>query len=133
MTTVSLVSYGSFRWRDKLVIRHSGAEYFNEIDHERQERAKYGIYLHALLSRIKYADEIDKVFNQLVSEGVIEHGENDSVYKQISELMNNPMVKPWFTHDWEVRTEAPVVLPGGKGESHRSPYHKRQQSDHYRL
>lgn len=113
-TPVTLVSYGSFRWRDKLVIRQSGAEYFNDIDHERQERAKYGIYLHALLSRIKYADEIDVVFNQLVSEGVIEHDEKDSVYKQISELMNNPSVAPWFNHDWEVRTEAPVVLPGGK-------------------
>jgi ATP-dependent helicase/nuclease subunit A len=113
-TPVSLVSYGSFRWRDKLVIRQSGANYFNEIDHERQERAKYGIYLHALLSQIKYADEIDVVFNRLVSEGVIEHIEKDSVYRQISELMSNPLVAPWFDHGWEVRTEAPVVLPGGK-------------------
>lgn len=113
-TPVSLVSYGSFRWRDKLVIRQSGASYFNAIDHERQERARYGIYLHALLSRIKYADEIDVVFNQLVSEGVIEHDEKESVYQQISDLMKNPLVAPWFKHDWVVRTEAPVVLPGGK-------------------
>src|SRR5215204_5032503 len=28
--------------------------------------------------------------------------------------MSNPMVRPWFDHGWEVRTEAPVVLPGGK-------------------
>jgi ATP-dependent helicase/nuclease subunit A len=113
-TPVNLVSYGSFRWRDKLVIRQSGANYFNDIDPERIERAKYGIYLHALLSQIKYADEIDVVFNRLVSEGVIEHIEKDSVYRQISELMSNPLVAPWFDHGWEVRTEAPVVLPGGK-------------------
>jgi ATP-dependent helicase/nuclease subunit A len=110
---VSLSSYSSSRWRDKLVIRQSGASYFKEVDQERQQKVQYGIYLHALLSRIRYADELERVFSELVSEGFILQEDKEPVFNQIKELLANPVVASWFTRDWDVRTEAPVILPGG--------------------
>jgi ATP-dependent helicase/nuclease subunit A len=111
---IDLVRYGSSRWRDKLVIRHSGARYFKDLEGEREERARYGIYLHELLSRIRYADELNDVFTDLVHEGLIIDSEREEVYRQISELLQHPVVASWFSRAWEVRTEAPILLPGGK-------------------
>jgi len=113
-TLVELSRYGASRWRDKLVIRQSGARYFRDLKGERHERAQYGIYLHELLSRIRYADELNDVFAALMHEGFIVDSERDEVYRQISDLLQHPVVASWFTRAWEVRTEAPILLPGGK-------------------
>lgn len=109
-----LMRYGSSRWRSKLVIRQSGAHYFKALDAERQERAQYGIYLHTLLSRIRYADELNDVFQDLMHEGLIVKAQRDEIYRQITGLLAHPVVASWFTRVWEVRTEAPILLPGGK-------------------
>jgi hypothetical protein len=35
------------------------------------------------------------------------------VREQLDILLTNPQVASWFDTDWEVRTEVPVLVPGG--------------------
>jgi ATP-dependent helicase/nuclease subunit A len=110
---IELKSYPSARWRDKLVIRQAGKSFFGE-DSDQQEKVKYGIQVHALLSGIRYSDEVDRAFDQVIGEGLMLSVEQQEVKKQFMELLNNPLIASWFSRDWQVRTEVPILLPGGE-------------------
>jgi ATP-dependent helicase/nuclease subunit A len=108
-----LNAYFSSRWRDKLIIRQAGASFFEEIQPEQREKISYGIHLHAILSRIHYAHEIPLTLDKLVREGLILEKEKAAIQHQLDKLMLHPVVGPWFSDDWNVRTEVPILLPGG--------------------
>ncbi|MEO8470842.1 MAG: UvrD-helicase domain-containing protein [Chryseolinea sp.] len=111
---IQLFPYPSYAWRDKLVIRHEGKTFFDETSDDRQQKAGYGIYIHTILSRIKYAEEIPDAMEHLVLEGLLANNEKTELLKQLDELMTNAQVASWFASYWEVRTEVPVLVPGGR-------------------
>jgi ATP-dependent helicase/nuclease subunit A len=111
--TIELKQYPTARWRDKLVIRQAGKTFFGEAV-EQQEKVKYGIQVHALLSRIQYSDELEKAFSEVTGEGILLSSHRQAVRQQLEELLNNPMIALWFSRDWHVRTEVPILLPGGE-------------------
>ncbi|HKZ38461.1 MAG TPA: UvrD-helicase domain-containing protein [Chryseolinea sp.] len=110
---LSLKMYPSHRWRDKLVIRQSAKTYFNPAEDEKFEKITFGIHLHTILSRIKYASEIAEALEGILLEGYITQEEKAPLLKQLQELLNIPQVAAWFKPDWEVRTEVPILLPEG--------------------
>ncbi len=111
--SVSLKTYASSRWRDKLVIRQSAKTYFSSEADEKYEKINFGIHLHTILSRIKYAHEIPEALDRIVLEGFINHEEKPALLKQLQDILNIPQVAAWFTPDWDVRTEVPILLPEG--------------------
>src|SRR5690606_23379443 len=40
--------------------------------------------------------------------------EIEPVKDELQELFKAPLVSSWFEEGWEVRTEVPVILPGGE-------------------
>lgn len=110
---VSLTSFPSTSWRDKLVIRHAGKSYFNGLD-EQFEKVRYGIHVHTVLSYITYIDKIKNAFDQAIADGLLSTKEREEVKNQVMELLSNPLIASWFTNDWHVRTEVPILLPGGQ-------------------
>src|SRR5690606_10326359 len=40
--------------------------------------------------------------------------ETESFINELNELFKTPLVSSWFDEGWDVRTEVPVVLPGGE-------------------
>ena len=110
---IQLSAYPSFPWRDRLVIKQTGKSFFDNSKSEQQEKMGYGIYIHTLLSRISYAQEIDDAIERIILEGLITEDEKPELLKQLQELMTNPVIASWFDSSWEVRTEMPVLLPGG--------------------
>ncbi|HWA35520.1 MAG TPA: UvrD-helicase domain-containing protein [Cyclobacteriaceae bacterium] len=111
--SVALKSYASSRWRDTLVIRQSGTSFFQELESEAREKIKYGIHLHAVLSRIKYAGDVPKTTERLVREGMILQEDVPELRQQLEVLMSHPVIGRWFETDWDVRTEVPILLPAG--------------------
>ena len=114
--SLELNSYASSSWRNKLVIRHSAAGHFEPQESETVTRIKYGIHLHSIFSRIQYQDELSVILNQLIQEGIITTQEEPVLTELMNELFANEVIASWFTRDWQVRTEVPILLPGG-GES----------------
>ncbi len=108
-----LSSYPTSRWRDKLVIRQSGNIFFEGMNPATRERINYGIYLHAVLSRIKTREDIGMVLSRLVQEGLMTSDARAELEAQIGDLLSNPIVGGWFEKEWDVRTEVPILLPGG--------------------
>lgn len=110
---LKLDCYPSSQWREKLVIRQTSKGHFEPRDNEKMQRARYGVHLHAVLSRIKFADEVNEVIQKIVFEGLITKEERPIIEKLVEELLSNPTIASWFTRDWDVRTEVPILIPGG--------------------
>jgi ATP-dependent exoDNAse (exonuclease V) beta subunit len=110
---INLLNYPSFRWREKLVIRQTAKNYFNPQQIEKREKLNLGIHLHMLLSRIKYSYELQDVVNEMLFEGFLTPDEQKPFVEQIEDLLRLPQVSRWFSNEWEVRTELPILLPNG--------------------
>ncbi|NJM24522.1 MAG: hypothetical protein HC859_02330 [Bacteroidia bacterium] len=112
--TLSLRQYTAARWRDKLVIRRSAPGFFDGAPDEKRTRISYGIHLHTILARITYRDDVAASLEKMVFEGLITEQEKGEVFGQLQQLLEHPIVGPWFEPGWEVRTEVPILLPGGE-------------------
>jgi hypothetical protein len=97
------------------VIRQSGTTFFEETDAKR-DKINYGIHMHAVLSRMKYADDIEATLDQIIFEGLITDNDRLALRDELSELLAMNDVSTWFSKKWKVYTEVPILLPGG-GES----------------
>jgi ATP-dependent helicase/nuclease subunit A len=104
--------YPVSRWRDKLVIKRQSVSYFSETP-EKIERLQRGIHMHTVLSRIRYTEEIPEMLKAMVLEGVISEDEQQPLSDQLKELLSNSVINDWFSKSWTVRTEVPIILPGG--------------------
>jgi ATP-dependent helicase/nuclease subunit A len=114
---VTLTHYPVTRWRDRLVIKKSFVGFVDPADEEAlQQKVRYGIQMHAVLSRIHYADEISATIDAVVQEGLMVSEEKENLVTQLQELLTQPKIEEWFSRKWQVRTEVPILLPGG-GES----------------
>jgi len=114
IASLSLKQYAANSWRSKLVIRHHAAGHFQEQESETTTRIKYGIHLHTILSRIHYREELDETFAVLQHAGIINEQEKPEIRELVEELLKNETIASWFEKDWEVRTEVPVLIPGGE-------------------
>lgn len=110
--TLHLDVYPSSRWRDKLIIKRQSISYFDNSV-EQQEAVKHGIHMHAVLSRIHYIDDIPETLKAIVQEGLITKDEQQPLADQLNELLTNSIIKDWFSKQWTVKTEVPIILPGG--------------------
>jgi ATP-dependent helicase/nuclease subunit A len=114
LNAVHLTEYLTSPWRDKLLIRKSGASWFEETVDVKKDKVNYGIYMHAVLSRMHYGDEMREVVARIVNDGLITASEQESLGEQLKEILKNPRIAGWFSRDWQVRTEVPILLPGGE-------------------
>lgn len=113
-SSLPLNQYTANAWQSKLVIRHSAAGHFQQQENEITTRIKYGIHLHTIFSRIRYRDELDETFIALQHAGIINEQEKPVIRELVDELLNNQIIASWFDKSWEVRTEVPILLPGGE-------------------
>lgn len=109
---VSLENYNTTPWREKLVIKQSSHGHFESSGNVVSEKVKYGIHLHTVLSRIKYYQELDNAIAAIEQEGIITVEEKPVISALLGELFANEFIANWFSSEWNVRTEVPILLPG---------------------
>lgn len=112
-TTVNLQVYQAARWRDKLIIKQQSGSYFDTQLADQQERIRHGLHMHTVLSRIRYTDEIPETLKAIVQEGLITEADQPVLAAQLQELLAQPAISNWFSKHWTVKTEVPIILPGG--------------------
>ncbi|MDL5047971.1 UvrD-helicase domain-containing protein [Oscillatoria amoena NRMC-F 0135] len=113
---ISLRTYPVSHWRDKLVVRHAGTFFFQKEGNETLQKIEFGIYLHAILSGIRYRDEMETGLTNLVDSGLIVHNQVDQVKEELNKLFENSLVASWFDRGWTVQTEVSILVPE-EGES----------------
>ena len=110
---IELNHYPATSWREQLVIRQTAKGFFNKTESETFEKVRYGIHIHTILSKVKYQNEWEEVLERLVSEGLISLEDKPRIYELMTELLSNPLIASWFSESWKVRTEVPIIIPGG--------------------
>jgi ATP-dependent exoDNAse (exonuclease V) beta subunit len=113
MKSEQLKGYPAYPWRDRLVIKKRGSSYFDDAEDLKKAGIAYGIHMHAVLSRIRYASEVPDVIEQLAIEGYISPEQAREISPALDALLSLPKVASWFDESWEVRTESPILLPSG--------------------
>ncbi|HQQ98220.1 MAG TPA: 3'-5' exonuclease, partial [Cyclobacteriaceae bacterium] len=107
-----LSSYNVGRWRDALIIRQTGASFFRP-ESEVRTKINYGIHMHTVLSRVTYKENWQAAVSSLTQEGYLQTEECTEVSAHLEHLMAHPTISNWFNADWTVKTEVPILLPGG--------------------
>jgi ATP-dependent exoDNAse (exonuclease V) beta subunit len=110
---VTMHEYTSFNWRDKLIVKQSAKEFFGESHADSRNKINYGIHIHAVLSEIKNASEADDALDRLVQEGLVTMQERAELKSLLEDLFNDEQILSWFSPEWIVRTEVPILLAGG--------------------
>jgi ATP-dependent exoDNAse (exonuclease V) beta subunit len=110
--SASLATYTTGTWREKLIVKQSPQNRETEESGQRQ-KINFGIYLHAALSQVIYADDLPGAIAKMESEGTINQNEKENLMQSLSKLLQNPLVAGWFSRPWEVRNETHALLPGG--------------------
>lgn len=73
-----------------------------------------GTIFHEIFQNIRTFQDIDSAVREMVKKGVIAEAEEKSVISEVKDLLKRPDVKKWFTDDWEVKTEADILLKTGQ-------------------
>jgi ATP-dependent helicase/nuclease subunit A len=111
---IELDEYRVSPWQKKLVIKQHASDYFDPGASGKREKINYGIQMHSILSRINHPAEVSHVILKLEREGFIAAAESSSILKELDELLAIPQVAAWFAPGWTVKTEIPIIIPGGE-------------------
>ncbi len=88
-------------------------DYFGSDGNVLVSRINSGKIMHEVFQRIKTINDVDDALLSMLLEGKIMETERQQLVSNIKELINAPLVKHWFSGEWEVRTEATILLKNG--------------------
>jgi ATP-dependent exoDNAse (exonuclease V) beta subunit len=110
----SLSEYISTDWFSKIVIlpKHRSAGLFSTSPVF--SKAKRGLLMHEILANIKTADDLDSAIRTAQTNGILTENEKKQIKDEIEKVINMNETKDWFSGNWEVKTEADILLPEGK-------------------
>jgi ATP-dependent exoDNAse (exonuclease V) beta subunit len=108
-----LERYPSTDWREKLVIKREGSEFFEDEVSEKRSKINRGILIHTVLSRIEYKTDAEERLTEFFLEHALPEEDIQAVRKDVYAVLDHPVMSGWFTKEWEIKAEALVLLPGG--------------------
>ncbi|MCD6597009.1 MAG: UvrD-helicase domain-containing protein [Bacteroidales bacterium] len=108
---VVLENYPGWPGFSRMRLKYQGEEYFSE---ERISKIQRGTLLHELFENIRTTEDVGKAVISLNEQGKINVDEIDELEEHVKELISNPKVHSWFSGEWEVRSEAGIILKSGK-------------------
>jgi ATP-dependent helicase/nuclease subunit A len=110
--------YHTYPWRNRLAIKPRSFKVFEGEGEHARSRVNYGILVHDLLARVLHKDHLKPALEEVIAEGLVSEQEAEKIRQQINHLFKeHALIRSWFSGDWEVRTEAPVLPQSG--EIHR--------------
>jgi len=71
----------------------------------------YGKFMHYVLSKIQTVDDIETTLDELKWKGEIDESEFVSLKVKLNELINQPLIKDWFSDNYQVFNEHPLIIP----------------------
>lgn len=101
--------YQHFDWRDRITVKKSG-EGFVEVD-EARTKINYGILMHRLLSKISVTEDRNRAIQALYYEEGLNDEQKAEIEKLIDQLLGNEVAKSWFSSQWKIFNEMPILTP----------------------
>jgi ATP-dependent exoDNAse (exonuclease V) beta subunit len=106
-----LKSYFVNPWKDKLQVKVQGKEFFRQTT--QRKKINYGIFLHALMARIRTVADVDITLQQAVQEGMIQAYKRAAIEESIRWMMTHPALLPGFDGEGVLKRESSLVMPDG--------------------
>jgi ATP-dependent exoDNAse (exonuclease V) beta subunit len=112
--TIQLPEYASCDWRKRLVIKRQGGEFFDASAGERRSKINRGVLLHQVLAKVHYRAGWADVVRLFFDENPADEEVQVWITGRIQAMMEHPVMSGWFDTQWQVKTEAAVLLPGNR-------------------
>ena len=94
---------------DRIFLRlHRNGGFFDD------NKRKYGILMHDILSHIETRDDIRKAVMDKESAGDIDHRESGELTERLERLLDLPEVAKWFDGSMQVMNESEILYGNGK-------------------
>lgn len=104
------LNYSSLaNWRSVIQLKNNS----NQLWDVKLEKQQWGSLLHDALSKIQYRDDKDKVLDDLERNGLLNSELKAKLKSRIDNLLNDDEIKPFFSSNWEVKTEQEILLNSG--------------------
>ena len=99
-------------WKEVISLKHTAEEVW-DIESVNAKR-DWGKLLHLVLSEIHYLEQQEKVIATFYKTGKCTKQEYEKLKQVSSNLLAHPEVAPYFTNNWEVKTEKEILMENGK-------------------
>jgi ATP-dependent exoDNAse (exonuclease V) beta subunit len=113
MEAIELPRYMSNDWRTKLVIKRNGREFFDEQISEKRIKINTGILLHQAMAHILYRTNWKSAMDAFIQQNPLPAEVVGGLTESVKSVVEHPFMKSWFGAEWKIKTEAPVLVPGG--------------------
>lgn len=77
------------------------------------QRVKGNLF-HEIFQRIRTANDIETATHELVLKGLIPEQNEMTIINEVKALVSKPEAARWFNDEWEVKTEAEILLNSGQ-------------------
>lgn len=109
-----LSPYKNSPWDSKMNIRTESTDFFIQQSPFLQDRINHGLFMHNIMSKIEYREDIPEVLQEMVFQGRINEQQRKELSDMLDESFKNPEVERWFSHSWkEVLTERALLTTDG--------------------
>ncbi|MCG8386168.1 MAG: UvrD-helicase domain-containing protein [Cytophagales bacterium] len=102
-----LDKYHHFNWRDKITVKQESKGF--TTGKETRQKINDGILMHKLLGKIHYLQDVDLAIRAIQFEKGLSQAQKSQLETQIGELLSGQQAKKWFSDEWEVRNEWPIL------------------------
>src|SRR6478609_3563282 len=94
--TFVLDRYPSYDWRNKLVIKREGTEYFESTLSEKRTKINRGILVHTVLSRIHHKNQMEDALRDFFLSHALPEEDQKAVEEQVTQVLQHKQAGAWF-------------------------------------
>jgi ATP-dependent exoDNAse (exonuclease V) beta subunit len=79
-----------------------------------KSKTEYGIFIHAVLEKIRYQEDAERVIRELMYSGYIPESEVENILNKLNQIFADPIAGKWFQKPIRCKNEASILSPDGK-------------------
>ncbi|MCD4833427.1 MAG: UvrD-helicase domain-containing protein [Bacteroidales bacterium] len=106
--------FESFDIKNKLRLKLHDNSFFTGQENAPFEKVNHGKVMHEIFENIKTEKDISQAIDKLIFDGKISPDEKPDIKQKIEETFKNEQIKNWFSDEWQIKTEAEIILTNGK-------------------
>ncbi|MEP7169805.1 MAG: hypothetical protein ABI855_10595, partial [Bacteroidota bacterium] len=110
---IALKKYNLNPWQNKLVLAVNKNKISVDDDENITAKSDFGILMHHILSKIILATDSQMVLYEFQSSKIILPQQKKEIEKIIEDVLRICEPYKWFSKEWTIKTEAPMLLPDG--------------------
>ncbi|MDC0249680.1 UvrD-helicase domain-containing protein [Flavobacteriales bacterium] len=110
--TFSVSSRNKLDWREVISLKHTAEEIW-DIETVNAKR-DWGKLLHLALADIHYTEQKNEVIERMYKAGRCIKEDYEKLKVSVKNLLSHPEVMPFFTSEWEVKTEKEILMENGR-------------------